>query len=182
MLRHAMTLLVAISLCVGCAGVCEAPDSGGVEGPFVWGAARNVTRMDNLWFAGQPDVAGLEAARDHGVAVVINMREPGEMRWDEAGAVEDLGMQYFSVPVSPWRSFSPRAFERIEEIVKANSEQQILLHCGTSTRVGGWLATHLVQRDGMSVDEALAVASRAGLTGRFIKRKVRAYLAESGDR
>ena len=180
--RHAMTLLVAISLCVGCAGICEAPDSGDVEGPFVWGAARNVTRRGNLWFAGQPDAAGLEAARENGVTVVINMREPGEMRWDEAGAVEDLGMQYFSVPVSPWRSFPPRSFERIEEIVEANSEQQILLHCGTSSRVGGWLATHLVQRDGISVDEALAVARRAGLTGRLLKRKVRVYLAESGGR
>ena len=78
--------------------------------------------------------------------------------------------------------YSSQAFERIAEIVEANSEKQILIHCGNSNRVGGWLATQLVQREGMSVDEALAVARRAGLNQAPFVRKVRAYLAESGNR
>ncbi len=179
--RHLMLLLIAASLSLGLAGACESPDSGAVEGPFVWGGVRNVTRLGNLWFAGQPDLAGLEAARENGVAVVINMREPGEMGWDEAGAVEALGMRYFSVPVSPRRPFSPQAFDRIEAILEANPDQQILLHCGSSVRVGAWLATHLVRRDGMSVDEALATAREAGLTHQALAKKVRDCLEEPAD-
>ncbi len=181
MLRHALTLLVAASMSVGFAGACEPPDLGDVEGPFVWGGVRNVTRLGNLWFAGQPDLAGLEAARDHGVAVVINMRESGEVRWDEAGAVEALGMRYFSVPVSPWRPFSRQAFDRIAEILESNSGQQILLHCGNSNRVGGWLATHLVGEHGMSVDAALVVGRRAGISTEAIEENVRRFVAEPGD-
>jgi len=145
MLRHAILLTVAVLLNAGCAVAEEATSPGDVEGPFVWGAVPNVTRLSNLWFAGQPDTAGLEVAKQNGVAVVVNMREPGEMRWDEASAVERLGMSYFSVPVSGWRPYSAQAFDRIAEIVEANSEKQILIHCGSSNRVGGWLATQLAQ-------------------------------------
>jgi len=182
MLRHAILLTVAVLLNAGCAVAEEATSPGDVEGPFLWGAVPNVTRLGNLWFAGQPDTAGLEVAKQNGVSVVVNIREPGEVRWDEASAVESLGMSYFSVPVSGWRPYSAQAFDRIAEIVEANSEKQILIHCGSSNRVGGWLAVQLVRREGMSVDEALAVARRAGLNREPFMRKVRTDLAESGNR
>jgi protein tyrosine phosphatase (PTP) superfamily phosphohydrolase (DUF442 family) len=177
MLRQTMTLLVAALLAAE-----EAAAPGDVEGPFVWGAVPNVTRLGNLWFAGQPDAAGFEAAKRNGVAVVVNMREPNEMSWDEAGAVEALGISYFSVPVSRWRPYSAQAFDRIGEVVAANSEQQILIHCGNSNRAGAWLATHLVQREEMSVGEALAVGRGAGLNQEPFIQRVRAYLAESKNR
>jgi protein tyrosine phosphatase (PTP) superfamily phosphohydrolase (DUF442 family) len=180
--RHTLTLLVTLLLAAGCGAAEEATTSGEVEGPFVWGAVSNVTRLGNLWFAGQPDAAGLEAAKQNGVAVVVNLREADEMSWDEAGAVEGLGMSYFSVPVSRWRPYSAQAFDRIAEIVAANSKKQILIHCGNSNRVGSWLATQLVQREGMSVDEALTVARRAGLNREPFVQRTRDYLAQSGDR
>lgn len=182
MLRHTMRLLVALLLVTGSYAAEEATAPEDVEGPFVWGAAPNVTRLGHLWFAAQPDAAGLEAAKRSGIAVVVNMREPAEMSWDEAAAVEGLGIRYFSVPVSRWHPYSAQAFDRIAEIVEANSGKQILIHCGNSNRAGAWLATQLVQRDGMSVDEALAVARRAGLNQEPFVQWTRDYLAESGDR
>jgi protein tyrosine phosphatase (PTP) superfamily phosphohydrolase (DUF442 family) len=182
MLRHAVLLAATVLLSAGCAVAEEAASPGEVEGPFVWGAVPNVTRLGNLWFAGQPDTAGLQAAKRSGVAVVVNLREPSEMGWDEANAVEGLGMSYFSVPVSLWRPYSAQGFDRISEIVEANPGKQILIHCGNSNRAGAWLATRLVQREGMSVDEALAVARRAGLNRAPFIRRVRAYLAESENR
>jgi len=102
--------------------------------------------------------------------------------WDEAGAVEGLGIGYFSVPVSKSRPYSAQAFGRIAEIVEANPGEQILIHCGNSNRAGAWLASRLVQREGMSVDQALAVARRAGLNQEPFVQRTRDYLAESGDR
>jgi len=179
MSRRAITLLIGLLLAAGCAVAEEAPAPGDVEGPFAWGAVPNVTRLGNLWFSGQPDAAALAVAKEKGVAVVVNLREPGEMSWDEAGAVEDLGMSYVSAPVSRMRPYSSQAFDRISETVDANSDQQILIHCGNSNRVGSWLTTRLVQRDGMSVDEALAVARGAGLNQEPFVQRTRDYLAES---
>jgi protein tyrosine phosphatase (PTP) superfamily phosphohydrolase (DUF442 family) len=175
-----MTLLIALLLAAGAQaseGVTTPED---VEGPFIWGAAPNVTRLGHLWFAAQPDAAGLEAAKQNGIAVVVNLREPAEVSWDEAGAAEALGILYFSVPVSRLRPYSAQDFDRISEIVEANSGKQILIHCGNSNRAGAWLATQLVQRGGMGVDEALAVARRAGLNQEPFMQRVRDYLAESG--
>jgi protein tyrosine phosphatase (PTP) superfamily phosphohydrolase (DUF442 family) len=181
MLRHTIGLLVTLLLAAGADATEGATAPGDVEGPFVWGAAPNVTRLGNLWFAAQPDAAGFEAAKQNGIAVAVNMREPDEMSWDEAGAVEGLGISYFSVPVSRLRPYSSQAFDRIAEIVEANSEKQILIHCGNSNRAGAWLATQLVQREGMGVYEALAVARRAGLNQEPFVQRTRDYLAESGD-
>jgi len=179
--RQTMGLLLTLFLATACHAAGEAA-AGEVEGPFVWGGVPNVTRLGNLWFAGQPDAAALEAARRNGVAVVINMREPGEMSWDEANAVEDLGMGYFSVPVSKWRPYSGQAFDRITGIVEANPEKQILIHCGNSNRAASWLASRLVRLEAMSVDEALAVARRAGLNQEPFLQMTRDYLSGSGNR
>jgi heme/copper-type cytochrome/quinol oxidase subunit 3 len=94
---------------------------------------------------------------------VINLRAPWELRWDERSAVEALGMSYYNVPVTG-RSFDPKAFARVEELVSQNRGKEILIHCASSTRAGGWLATHLVRERGMSVDDALAVGRRTGIS------------------
>jgi protein tyrosine phosphatase (PTP) superfamily phosphohydrolase (DUF442 family) len=182
MLRSTLVCLVTLLLAAGSQATERATAPGDVEGPFAWGAVPNVTRLGNLWFAGQPDAAALAEAKRTGVGVVINMRAPEEMFWNEAAAVERLGMRYFSVPVSRWKPYSAQAFERITEIVQANGGKQILLHCGNSNRAGAWLAAQLAEREGLGVDEALAVARRAGLNQEPFLQRARDYLADSEGR
>ena len=148
-----------------------------VEGPFIWGGTDDVTHLHHLWFSGQPDSAALERARAEGVAVVINLRDPSEYEWDEKSAVEALGMTYYNIPVRGGQPFDRAVFERIEALVAQNHEEQTLVHCSSSNRVGGWLATHVADEHGMSVDDALAVGRRAGITKPAIEENVRRYLA-----
>lgn len=150
-----------------------------VEGPFTWGGVENVTRLHHLWFSGQTDAAALERARAEDVEVVINLRDPSEHPWDEKSAAEALGMTYYNVPVRKGEPFDPAAFQRIEALVEKHHEQQVLLHCSSSNRAGGWLATHLVGKHGMPVDAALAVARRSGITKGAIEKNVRLYVAET---
>mgnify|MGYP003574513772 CR=1 FL=1 len=74
------------------AGEPVTPDE--VEGPQVWGAAKNVTRLHHLYFAGQPDDATLERAASEGIVAVINLRDPSEHDWDERAAAEKHGIAY----------------------------------------------------------------------------------------
>lgn len=176
-------LLVALVCALGlAAGAARAepplgPDD--VEGPFSWGAATRVTHLSHLYFADQPDLAGFEAAKQAGVTTVIDLRGPGELDWDERAAVESLGLTYYSVPVVGER-FEPDAFERIESLVEAHHDEPILIHCSTSNRVGGWLATHLVSRHGLTRDEAVEVGRRAGITKDVIVERVDVYLSRDG--
>ncbi|MCP5057656.1 MAG: hypothetical protein GY937_13170 [bacterium] len=175
--RYTRAVLIAIAslgLCVG--GLAEgtfSPDQ--VEGPFTWGSVSNVTHLSHLWFAGQPDQAGIEKAKAEGIAVVINLRDPSEHAWDEKSAVEALGMTYYNVPVRGV-PFDKAAFAEIETLVKQHHGEEILVHCASSNRVGGWLATHLVGSHGMSADEAIAVGRRAGITKEPIAEAVRAFV------
>ena len=109
--------------------------------------------------------------------VVVNLRDPSEMDYDEAAAVGALGMTYVQIPVARRDPFSPEAFARIEHTVEQHEGEQVWIHCASGNRVGGWLATHLAGRHGMSVDDALAVARRAGITKSGIEAKVRAFVA-----
>jgi len=170
-----------LTLCAGAVGVALAGEpisADEVEGPIAWGAAQKVTHLRHLWFADQPDAAGFEAARKAGVRVVVNLRPPSEMDWDEKAEVEKLGMSYYNVPVAGPR-FEKSAFERIEQLVDQHEEQQILIHCSSSNRVGGWLATHLVREHGMSIEDALVVGRRAGITKEDVAERARAYLREN---
>jgi uncharacterized protein (TIGR01244 family) len=147
-----------------------------VSGPYHWGSVKNVTQLRHLYISGQPDAAGFAAARDAGIAVVIDLRAPGERDWDEVPVVEGLGMTYHNVPVHG-ASFDPEAFERIEALVKDAGEKPILLHCSSSNRVAGWLAVHLALAHDMTEEEAIAVGRRAGITKSGIEERVHDYLA-----
>jgi protein tyrosine phosphatase (PTP) superfamily phosphohydrolase (DUF442 family) len=151
-----------------------------VQGPYVWGAATRVTRLGELYFADQPDAAGLRAAHEAGVQWVVDLRAPSELDWDEAAAVEALGMTYRNVPVTGPR-FERASFEEVEAIVAEHPDQKILIHCSSSNRAGGWLATHLVTRDGLSEGDALAVGRKAGITKPAIEARVHAYLEGYGS-
>jgi protein tyrosine phosphatase (PTP) superfamily phosphohydrolase (DUF442 family) len=173
--RAAALLAVSLLLVVSPALAEEAITPADVEGPMAWGTATRVTHLSHLYFADQPDLAGFEAARVAGVTTVIDLRAPAEFEWDERAGVESLGLAYYNVPVAG-ETFDPAAFERIEALVEQHHDEPILIHCSSSNRVGGWLVTHLVTRHGMTREDALAVARRAGITKESIVARVEAYL------
>ncbi|MEN8184249.1 MAG: hypothetical protein ABFS46_17115 [Myxococcota bacterium] len=175
---RAITLLGVLALLAVCSRASESVRTDEVAGPFSWGAASNVTHVRHFWFSGQPDEDALEAARGEGIGIVINLREVHEHGWDEEQAVENLGMRYYSVPVPRKKPFPAAAFAQIEALVKDNENEQILIHCSTANRAAGWFATYLVAEHGMSLDDALAVGRKVGITKDAIAQSVANYLGE----
>jgi len=116
----------------------EAPTGTSLEEPPYRFAGLAVERSGNLYLAGQPDRAALEAARDAGVVAVVNLRRPVEMTWDEASAVEQLGLAYYHVPVGGSNDQSA-AFAEVDRIV-AELDGPVLVHCASGGRVRMWLA------------------------------------------
>ncbi|MCP4039449.1 MAG: hypothetical protein GY733_21080 [bacterium] len=165
-------MVAALTTASGAAEPVKASD---IEGPFRWGGLTNVTRLHHLYFAGQPDLAALESARDAGIKLVINLRAPSEMKWDEKASVTALGMTYVNIAVNG-RQFEPDALEAIEAQLVANRDVPTLIHCASSNRVGGWLATHLVTRHGSSLKDALEIGRKAGITKRVLETSAREYL------
>ena len=115
-----------------------APAGTALEQPPHRFAGLEVERSGNLYLAGQPDRAALEAAREAGVVAVVNLRQAVEMTWDEASAVEQLGLAYYHVPVGGSNDRSA-AFAEVDRIV-ADLDGPVLVHCASGGRVRLWLA------------------------------------------
>lgn len=147
-----------------------------VSAPQAWGAADNVTSVRSLYFSEQPDAESLQVARSNGVTTVINLREPGEIDWDEQAAARAQGLEYFNVPIARQSdTLDANALAQINAIIDARAGQPVLIHCASGNRAAAWFATHLVEAHAMPQSEALTIAEQVGLTNATMKERVETY-------
>ena len=115
--------------------------------------------------AGQPTAEQFAAARDAGVKVVIDLRDPMEPRpFDEAAPLTALGISYINVPVVSG-ALSDQVMEKVLAAVRAHANEPTILHCASANRVGGALIPYFILDQGMdeqaAVDAAMAVGLRS---------------------
>ncbi|HQW66743.1 MAG: sulfur transferase domain-containing protein [Gemmatimonadales bacterium] len=115
--------------------------------------------------AGQPTAEQFAAARDAGVKVVIDLRDPMEPRpFDEAATLTALGISYINVPVVSG-ALSDQVMEKVLAAVRAHANEPTILHCASANRVGGALIPYFILDQGMdeqaAVDAAMAVGLRS---------------------
>lgn len=126
--------------------------------------APNLSRDGRFYFSGQPDEASLRELSSRGVVKVINLRTEAEMEervdFDEAALLQELDVVYVHLPL-------PRENrdEWLEEFTKELGQTRgpVLIHCGSSSRVGGVWGRYLRLERGFNRDDALLRARAAGL-------------------
>jgi protein tyrosine phosphatase (PTP) superfamily phosphohydrolase (DUF442 family) len=112
---------------------------------------------------GQPSTADLEAFRDSGGGIVLDLRDPMEPRpLDEAATARRLGLEHLVVPVTGG-TLSDATLERIHGILREAGEKQVFVHCGSGSRVGGALLPYLILEQGLEEEDAVDQAMRIGL-------------------
>ncbi len=118
---------------------------------------------DGITAAGQPNQAGLKELADDGYVAVIDLRTAGEDRGlDEHNVVEGLGMDYVSLPIDGRAGINFENAKKLDRIL-SNYNEPVLVHCGTSNRVGALLALR-EKLNGATDEEALAFGRSAGMT------------------
>ena len=142
--------------------------------PYDLGAVQKTHAFGKVLLSGQPQPDDLEQARSRGLKTVISLRTDGELNWDEARIVRDLGMDYFVVGFRAPAELTDTVFDRVRELLGDRQRHPLLLHCASANRVGAvWLA-HRVLDHGVDFDEAHREAEAVGL-------KSREYLARARD-
>jgi protein tyrosine phosphatase (PTP) superfamily phosphohydrolase (DUF442 family) len=145
--------------------------------PQDWGAASNVVGVKHLYLSAQPDQVTLKLAIEHGVGVVINLREPNEQDWDENGAAASLGLTYYNLPIGrSGPGFDADILAQISKLVGKHRDTKILMHCSSGNRAGAWFAVHLVRDHGMPVERSIEMSQLVGLTNAGMKSRVREFL------
>ncbi|MHC4770112.1 MAG: protein tyrosine phosphatase family protein, partial [Planctomycetota bacterium] len=135
MMRFPAILVTVLLVCqAGCARA-GAPDLVEAVPVSDWPDTKIVSRAGRIYFAGQPSEAALRLAADEGVDLVINLRPLHEMAkvpFDERALVDELGMRYVTIPVTP-STFSLADVDRFADQLDA-TEGTVLLHCSSSNR------------------------------------------------
>jgi len=139
------------------------------------GIPGGIRQVHNFYISGQPAPEGLGALRARGVRTVINLRTPEEPSgFDEAKAVQGLGMDYVSIPVTP-EALNEAVIDRFVSAVTV-SKRQTLIHCSDGERASALWAAYLGVNYGLPPERALALAEESGLESEPMKAFVRDYL------
>jgi uncharacterized protein (TIGR01244 family) len=154
MLSLRMSLsLIACTVLVACA---ESPD----PTANLMNAAQP---LDGVTTSGQPDEASLGSLAEAGYVAIIDLRAADEDRgFDEKNAVESLGMNYISLPISGPDAITYENASLLDETL-SKIDGPVLLHCASSNRVGALLSLR-AKMHGASADEALQFGTAAGLS------------------
>jgi protein tyrosine phosphatase (PTP) superfamily phosphohydrolase (DUF442 family) len=131
----------------------------------------------DVWTSGQPDAAQLRAARDAGLRTVVSLCPAGECGWDEKATAESLGLRHATVSIGAACDLSEEASRRLHALLET-CEKPVLVHCGSSNRVGALFALKAHFVDGHAPETALAHGRAAGLQG--LETAVRSRLNQTG--
>ena len=132
--------------------------------------------VDGIRSSGQPDAQAFALLAEAGYVAVVDMRGENEDRGlDEDAVLEQLGMEYITLPLSSPDSISFENAAALEEIL-AGRDGPVLLHCGSGNRVGALLAL-MKSKQGLSAEQAIEYGRASGLTG--LEPVVRSRLAET---
>jgi protein tyrosine phosphatase (PTP) superfamily phosphohydrolase (DUF442 family) len=119
--------------------------------------------LPNVVTGGQPSAADLEAFRESGGSIVVDLRDPMEPRQlDEPATAERLGLEYIVVPVTAG-TMTDQTLERIHGVLRSAGARPVFVHCGSGSRVGGALLPHLMLEHGLEEEDAVGQAMRIGL-------------------
>ena len=139
------------------------------------GNAKNVHRLNDLFFSGQFSREDIQQIKKARVGRVITLRTDGELDWDERSAVEAAGLQFEQVPVGGADALTDEVFDKVRRLLKDKS-QPTLLHCGSANRVGGVWLTRRVLDEGVDVRTAIEEAKTIGLRSPAIQKKALDYI------
>jgi len=117
---------------------------------------------------GQPTPEQVIELSHDGFNGVINLREEEEFNdGPQARAAREWGITFVRVPVSR-EAPSDASVEKFLAVTDDPSMYPIYVYCGTGNRAAAVWMIRRVVRDGWTVGDAEAEATRAGLTGKML--------------
>lgn len=127
---------------------------------------------------GQPEPEHIAKLAEAHVHTVLDLRMPEEDRgYDEAEAVTHAGLEYLNIPVPPTGP-DDAAFDRAREVLRDSARRPILIHCKSANRVGAVILPYLILDAGHETEEAVAIATNAGLKVAPLRDLALAYVAK----
>jgi len=122
--------------------------------------------LPNLLTSAQPTEEQFAALVDMGYSNFISLRPPTEdgAGWEES-LVLDEGVSFSRIPVAGASGLTRENVEALDRILAEVADEQTVVYCASSNRVGGLLALRAYWLEGASAEDAMALGREAGLRG-----------------
>lgn len=172
----AAALLGGSLLLPGSAGAADPPPSAAT--PQL--SALTYRLAPDLVACGQPSRADFEALRATGYRTVLNLRADGEKGYPEgqSALLKELGLREIRIPLT-YESLDAKGVDAFRAAVKDPANRPLVIHCGSSNRVGMLFAILAVLDDGKSLEEAEKIGREAGMTKDDARAAFLAYVAKA---
>ena len=131
----------------------------------------NIYRYQNYFISGQPSLEALEFLNSKGVSTIINLRSVDEndkfkgSGYNEQRRVNDLGMVYFSLPVSTNKDYTPENLARFDSVISASDG--VLIHCAGAGRARYFFIAYLIKYKGYNEEKAFSIGQQMGYSDRI---------------
>ncbi|MBS1793899.1 MAG: dual specificity protein phosphatase family protein [Acidobacteria bacterium] len=119
---------------------------------------------DFLYRGGKPTAEGMLKLARMGVKTVINLRNDGSDRDEEAEWAKKANLNFFTVPLNIWFRPKDSQMKKILAIIEAAANQPVYVHCRLGAdRSGMVVAVYRITHDGWTAKEANDEAKANGL-------------------
>jgi uncharacterized protein (TIGR01244 family) len=127
-------------------------------------SAKNVQQFTPQFIVGgQPSEHDLVILSQNGIKTVINLSGDGEFNgFDEKAKVEALGMTYITIPISGASDINSENLTLFSNAIV--NQEETFVHCASGNRVGAMFALDAHFNHNKSVEEAISVGKKSGLT------------------
>ncbi|MFW2177061.1 MULTISPECIES: beta-lactamase hydrolase domain-containing protein [unclassified Moraxella] len=105
----------------------------------------------------------IDALKQAGINVVINVQPASELTFDEQSAIEQAGMSYVNIPVSGADDLTEATINQFDQAMTQYASQNMLLHCKSGNRVGAIVALQAGLLQGYSAVDAVQRGKDFGL-------------------
>lgn len=139
-------------------------------------SAKNAKQYSKQFLiGGQPTEHDLVILSKSGIKTVINLRGIGEFTdFDEKAKVEALGMNYIAIPIAGATGINQENLIQFTDAI--SKPEQAFIHCASGNRVGAMFALDAYFNHDSSIEEAITIGKKSGLTR--LEDKVRKVAAK----
>ncbi len=119
---------------------------------------------EGLYRGAQPKDGGLKKLADLGIKSIVNLRGESEGNQLEEAEAKELGMQYFSVPMSSLGRPTSEQVKQVMEIIETKEKAPVFIHCRRGAdRTGVIIAIYRIDNDGWTAEQAIEEAKLYGM-------------------
>ncbi len=119
---------------------------------------------EKLYRGGKPTEVGMKELARMGVKTVINLRNDGSDRDEEAGWAKEANLKFVTVPLNIWFRPKNSQIEEILKIIDVAENQPVYIHCRLGAdRSGMVIAVYRIARENWTAKQANAEAKENGL-------------------